>query len=68
MIKKYAPKNLNAGMVLPMALVIIAILSIIGFSVHKYMQFERNIVARLQYTSAAEKNGAGGRPGSYRLV
>ncbi|HPG57463.1 MAG TPA: hypothetical protein PKW98_06570, partial [Candidatus Wallbacteria bacterium] len=55
MIKKYESKIINAGIVLPMALVIIAILSIIGFSVHKYMQFERNIVARLQYTSAAEK-------------
>ena len=43
------------GMLVPIALVIIFILAVLGIALYNYVRFERNLVARLQYSSVAEK-------------
>ena len=42
-------------MLVPIALVIIFILAVLGIALYNYVRFERNLVARLQYSSVAEK-------------
>ncbi len=55
--RKYIKKDAKnvKGMLVPMALVIIFILAVVGIALYNYMRFERNLVARLQYSSVAEK-------------
>lgn len=43
------------GILVPVALVIIFILAVLGIAIYNYMRFERNLVARLRYSSIAEK-------------
>lgn len=45
----------SRGMLVPIALVIIFILAVLGIALYNYVRFERNLVARLQYSSIAEK-------------
>lgn len=46
------PKN---GMAIPLTVLVILILALLGFSLYNYLRSERNIVARLQYASVADK-------------
>lgn len=48
------PENRRA-MIVPLTMVILFILAVLGIAVYNYMRFERNLVARLQYASVAEK-------------
>ncbi len=43
------------GMAVPITVVIILILALLGFSLYNFSRSERNIVARLQYASVADK-------------